>query len=310
MIENKNYKQIDVTVDSMKILSCIKRVHKVPNINTICSVLKGDKSNLIINLGFDKLSTFGIMKEYSKRYILNLINNLNKSGYIHYAGGNSFISLKKEAYDVLFNGKKVYYHEYFQNCWYHYDKVLFSLLKLAIANFSLKYGEDKEIPDYIIREICIQYPVNKGSLMKIRGINKEIISQYGNIILDNVWVYLRDNDIDIHKYHDINLRYNHSDKSTSFIISCNLYNDGMSIDEIVQIRNFSKNTILSHLLMGYQSGIVSNIDCLIHIQYKDEIVKAINEHISNGLKAVKEVLPEEVTYFDIRYFLYELGIKR
>lgn len=304
---NNDYKLIDVTVDSMKILSCIKRMGENYSASIICSVLKGIKSRKILDLKFDNLSTFGIMRGYSRRYILNLINNLQNKGYINYDGKYSIISLKREAYNILFNGEKIYYKEYFNEPYVYYDKTLFSLLKIVIDNISLKYGISSDILSYkTIKEICIQYPLNKTSLIKIKGISDEVVNKYGDIILDNIENYIRNNDVDIHKYHDINIKNGNKNKSDSFMISCNLYNDGMSIEEITNIRGFTKDTILTHLLMGYQSGIIDNLDNVVNIQYKDAIYEAIEKYSSEGLKAVKDALPEAVTYFDIRYFLYEL----
>jgi ATP-dependent DNA helicase RecQ len=107
-MNNNNYVQIDCTIESMKILSCIKRINEKYGINIICDILKGKTTSKIQEQKFDILPTFGTMKGYSRRYIIELIKNLNELGYINYEGKYSIVTLKKDAIKVLFNKEKVY----------------------------------------------------------------------------------------------------------------------------------------------------------------------------------------------------------
>jgi len=77
-----NIESEDITIDAQKILSCIKRVGERFGAQLVADVLKGSKSVKIKNLHFDKLSTYGIMSEYPKNTITNLIYFLITEGYI------------------------------------------------------------------------------------------------------------------------------------------------------------------------------------------------------------------------------------
>ena len=44
--------------------------------NLVTDVLKGSRSSKVMNMGFDKLSNYGILKEYSKDTIKELISYL------------------------------------------------------------------------------------------------------------------------------------------------------------------------------------------------------------------------------------------
>ena len=72
----------DITIDSQKILSCIKRVRERFGAGIITDILKGSNSSKIRSFGFTELSTFGIMKEYSKNTIKDLISFLIAENYI------------------------------------------------------------------------------------------------------------------------------------------------------------------------------------------------------------------------------------
>ena len=41
----------------------------------------------------------------------------------------------------------------------------------------------------------------------------------------------------------------------------------------------------------------------VHTEFKTEIEKAINDIGIEKLKPIKEALPEDVSYFDIRYYI-------
>lgn len=70
---NSEIEITDITTDSKKILSCIKRMNERFGAGLVTDVLKGSKSAKVKSFGFDSLSTYGIMSEYSKDTIRDLI---------------------------------------------------------------------------------------------------------------------------------------------------------------------------------------------------------------------------------------------
>ncbi len=79
---NSEIELTNITVDAQKILSCIKRMHERFGVALVCDVLKGAKSAKIKNMHFDKLSTYGVMKDYSKDTIKEIISFLISENYI------------------------------------------------------------------------------------------------------------------------------------------------------------------------------------------------------------------------------------
>ena len=97
----------DITVDSKKILSCIKRMNERFGSGLVTDVLKGSKSSKIKAMGFDNLSTYGIMSDYSKDTIKDLIYFLITEGYIECVGNKyPILVLNKSANEVLFKNKQ------------------------------------------------------------------------------------------------------------------------------------------------------------------------------------------------------------
>ena len=75
----------------------------------IAEVLRGSKNKKVLELGFDKLSTYGIIKQYTVKEIRDLINVLTAEEYLSLADGQfPVVHLKEKAVAVLKNQEKVY----------------------------------------------------------------------------------------------------------------------------------------------------------------------------------------------------------
>lgn len=76
---------LDVTVEAQKVLSCIFRLKqrgRGGGRSLIAAILCGGQTEQITNGGYDTLSTYGIMKEYTQSYVRELIDYLMQLGYI------------------------------------------------------------------------------------------------------------------------------------------------------------------------------------------------------------------------------------
>ena len=72
----------DSSIIAMKILSCIARVKGNFGIKHICSVLRGEKSEMISRYNHDELSTYALMKEYSEHDIRDWTYQLIRQGLL------------------------------------------------------------------------------------------------------------------------------------------------------------------------------------------------------------------------------------
>ena len=82
-----------------------------------------------------------------------------------------------------------------------------------------------------------------------------------------------------------------------------MFTSGKSMKEIANIRGLTVNTIENHLLYCFENGMPINLDSCVHTEYKDLIFDAIDKVGFEKLKPIKEILPDDVSYFDIKYFL-------
>jgi len=72
----------DATVDIQKVISCIYRLDQKFGINYVVSILRGLNNEKIRNYSHDKLSTYGIGKDYSEEQWFNIIRQMIHHGLI------------------------------------------------------------------------------------------------------------------------------------------------------------------------------------------------------------------------------------
>lgn len=369
----------DITVESKKILSCIKRMHERFGSGLVTDVLKGSHSAKVVSMGFDKLSTYGIMSEYSKVTIKDMISFLGTEGYIKTVGDKyPFLVLTPSANDVLFGDKHVFIKRKFEKLEDHtsssssssnsfgssssksnrpLDETLFSVLKDLRRDVAYKFNVPPFLvfADVSLKQMASDYPISVRSFLNISGVGRYKMERYGYIFLDAIREYVKDNNIDVY-WDNLNdtpddnvnvspddsvvltndggsngnaasgagitdipgVNPNHAVSGSNSVkkkkqpalgrestkkISYDLYMQGKSIDEIADIRKLTKQTIQGHLLDCYKDGMDIDIEKEIHTEYKDVIFDAIRKFGTERLKPLKEAVPEEVTYMDIRYYI-------
>lgn len=163
----------------------------------IVDVLRGSKNKKLLNLGFNELSTYGIMKEYSSDGLKEFINILIAHGYLEVNEEFSTVALNNLSYkvvkgeikvllkDVNIESNRVEINDLF-------DKL--SSLRREIAQ------EEKKAPymifgDGTLREMSIKYPIDKEEMLKISGVGEIKYERYGERFIEIIEEYVIDNNI-------------------------------------------------------------------------------------------------------------------
>ncbi len=302
----------DITLDAKKILSCIKRMNQRFGAGLVADVLKGSKSAKVKNFGFDQLSTYGIMHEYSKNTITELIYFLITEGYIKTIGNQyPTLALDKSADNILFHNEEVFIKRkiereiVFKNN-LNYDEDLFEILKCLRKEIA----DINQIPPFIVfadislKEMCTYYPICVEHMLKISGVGMKKLEKYGNVFIETIHKYVIKNNITpLEKISRQNSQTDNSSKENTNMISYALYKEGKNIDEIAKIRGLTRQTIESHLIKCYEIDLEIDLTKDVKLQFENDIFHAIDQFGLERLKTLKENLPSKVSYFDIRYFV-------
>ena len=319
---NSSVEFTDITIDSKKILSCVKRMHERFGAGMVTDVLKGSKSAKIKSLGFDSLSTYGIMSEYSKDTIRDIISFLVAEGYLKSVGDKyPVLVLTKDANDVLFSDKKVTIKKKIEKITkpekrsskddfesLPFDKELFELLK----DLRRKIADISHVPPFIIfsdvslKQMSTYYPTNVDSMLKISGVGNLKLEKYGNDFIKVIQEYMVSHDIkSVDFIPEINSK-TYAKKEDTKLVSYELYkNEGKSISEIAEIRGLKITTIENHLLDCYEKNMEISLEKYVNSNFKDDIYEAIANWNGEKLRDLKDMLPDSVSYFDIKYYIIE-----
>ena len=305
----------DITVDAMKILSCIKRLKEKYGSGVVTDVLKGSNTYKNQMLGFDKLSTFGIMSEYSKNTIKDLIYFLITEGYIETFGDKyPVLRLTPSASKVLFESEKVTIKRKIEKSIEAqidevYDAKLFEILKALRKRIS----EETHVPPFIVfsdtslKQMATYFPTSEEQMLKISGVGYSKFDKYGNRFLETIRPYVSENNITPKEIPIETPKKKSSVESSPKVntaeISYNLFKQGKSIKEIAEERGFVTTTIETHLLKYFENGENIDLSKYIHSNYEQDIYNAIDTYGAEKLRVLKDALPEGVSYFDIKYFL-------
>lgn len=322
-----NREIVDITIEAQKIFSCVARMNQRFGTSLVALVLKGSKNKKVMEQRFDELSTYGIMREYSEKEIKNMINVLIAEGYLSLTESEfPVVRLTQRALGVLRGNERVFNKIQKKVEKKRADNSLFQLLKTLRKTIS----EREKVPPYIIfpdntlREISEYLPIDKASLLKIKGVGETKLQRYGDEFLEVINKYVDENHIEvtssIQEFHEEEMlkegtkEKNNKDiqnecveeKIPSHIISFRMYKEYKSLNKIAEERNLKITTVQDHIIKCFLEGLEVNLDEFIPEKYKNLIYETIKNIGAEKLRPIKEALPDEVDYMAIKAALCKL----
>lgn len=198
---NANSKEIDITVDAQKIMSCIIRAGERFGMLTIIDILRGSKNEKIRNSHLDTLTTYGIMETVPKEYIRQVIEFLLVQSYIQATtDGYQVLKIQPKAYAIL-RGQQSLHMRVLQQpdnmessvptSYVEIDEELFQQLKALRA----KIAKVQSVPAFVIftdaalRDMCIKLPQNLKSFLEVNGVGQTKANRYGERFIKLIQTY-------------------------------------------------------------------------------------------------------------------------
>ena len=195
---------IDKTLDAQKVISCVYRMKKSYGLTMIVDVLRGSKNKKVLELGFNKLSTYGIMKDYTNEGLKAFINTLVSHGFLEVKenlgsrGSFPTISLNSQSSKVLKGEIKVQFKEVKIAKEVRNKNELFGILSDLRKTIAVK---EKIAPymvfgDSTLLSMANTYPTDEDELLNISGVGQIKYEKYGQDFISVIEQYMVDNKID------------------------------------------------------------------------------------------------------------------
>ncbi|MBZ0200478.1 MAG: DNA helicase RecQ [Ignavibacteriaceae bacterium] len=300
----------DITVAAQKFFSAVKRTGEIFGAGYVIDVLAGSENEKILRNGHQKLSVYGVGKEYTKVQWKQIFTQLLNKKYITRDVEFGSLKLAASASDVLFNNEKVFGRAEAKvrssakrlMIKEDYNEELFEMLRQKRRQIA----ESRNIPPYVVFsdrtliEMAKEFPNDEFQLSKISGIGEKKIKTYGAIFLSIIKRYSDRTNITSNKP-PVKTKISGAKR---YIEVAEAFNKNNSIAAIAQNMNVKKETIIKHLYDYVQKKNKLNPQLLLsEIELKKEIQENIfAEFRSEGvgsLSVVKEKFGEEVTYDDL-----------
>lgn len=296
--------RFDATLLAKKALSACIRLKEQVQIPILIDVLRGNKTALIAEKGYDEIKTFGSAANVSyhewKDYLQQMIN----LGVFEIAYNDDFV-LKRGTLSP-----HVLYEDYtVELALPEFDfsqkdeqprtktEMLYEELFEKLRILRQEVATEQDIPvkevfnDYTLSELAKGRPTTLASLEMISGVTEKKAGDFGRSFLKLIREFL------IEQYHN-----GETIKGALYLITYKFYEQNLSPEEIAKEQNLPTDDIYEHLVQLYELGHEVELLKFISRQELDKILAALR------LKGNEVKLADIVTHFEGEYDSFKLKI--
>ena len=176
---------VDITTDTQKVLSCVKRMGEKFGKALVAKVLTGSNDQKIKQWSFEQLPTYGLMKEYSQKEVSGLIDYLTAEHYLVPSEGQyPLLTVSEQGISVLL-GKQEVYRKQAPVKQLVADDALFEEMR----SLRSQLAQEKNLPPYVIfsdktlMELAEKQPQTSLEFLQIKGVGKSKLDNYGEQFL-------------------------------------------------------------------------------------------------------------------------------
>lgn len=182
---------VEVTTQAQMVLSCLKRMGENYGKQMLMKVLAGSKEQKLRALGFERLSTYGLMKNQSQKETMQLIEYLISNGYLLTVNGEyPILKVTERGIQVLKGQEAVYRKEpkKVQQLSDEETDTLFEVLRELRTDLASEAG----VPPYVVfsdstlKEMSRIRPSSRLEMLQIKGVGQSKLDKYGEAFLSRI----------------------------------------------------------------------------------------------------------------------------
>jgi ATP-dependent DNA helicase RecQ len=290
----------DWTIEAQKFLSCVARCRERFGMMHIIEVLRGSTKKKIEDYGHHLLSTYGIGKDRSIDEWKMLGRSLLHQGLLDESNdGYRILKLNKRSWEILRKQRSV---EIAVNNKltskqaedYNPKALEIEMLMERLRDLRKYIADANGVAPYVVfadsslRLMAQIQPKTLKEFANISGVGTHKLEQYGESFVSEIRAFCEEQKLPTPL------------PSHSQMTTLQLYQQGLSVEEMAQTRGLAVNTIYTHLseLIELQQPI--DIKEFVPPVKQNMIIKAIQQLGANALKPLKESLGEDFSYEEIK----------
>lgn len=310
----------DAMTLSRKILSGIVRTEQRYGAAYVAGTLVGDADDRARQRGHDRLSTFGLLKEYPKKTVRGWIDQLVGQGYLARSDGDLPTLQLTETGRSLLKGegspkllapeeprsKKKKRAATVVDDWEGVDRDLYERLKQMCT----KLAREKGVSTYIIfgdttlRDLARQRPSTSELLLDVKGIGEKKRKALGDIVLAEIAAYCEETGVSRDAAPERAPRRAspppRKGPTEGALAAYPYFRQGLPIADIAELLGRADSTVEKYLMTWIAAEKVSDPSPWVAQETAARIREAVAEVGDGYLKPIREYLGEDVSYEAIR----------
>ncbi len=190
---------IDATVDAQKILSCVARVGQRFGVGHVVDVLAGARTERVLSLGHDRLSTAGLMQDVPRKHLTSMVYELIDQELLERTPGDRpILTLNDASLEVLRGARTVQLPRrdskharktaFDTKSWEGVDRDLFERLREMRRDIA----RERAVPAYVIlsdatlRDLARRRPASIVELQDVYGIGERKQTDFGAQLVEAI----------------------------------------------------------------------------------------------------------------------------
>ena len=301
----------DGTLAAQKFLSCVYRVRERSGfdfgINQVVEVLTGADTDAVRKWQHEKVSTYGIGKEYNRNQWKVIGRELIRLGYLRQVAEKfSVLQLTDEGRAMLKQRqpvmlmKPVTAAEPAQRrageiaC----DEALFERLR----QLRKKLADERSVPSYIIfsdvalRQMARFYPGDEREFARISGVGKEFLGEIAAHVQTSPRQIFADDSF-------VAPGPRRSSLGDTARETLKRFQAGETVEQIARQRGLSTGTINGHLALAMEAGEPIDLNQFLNAEEQKEIAAAFAKTGFQGLSGAYQLLGGRFDYGRLRLFV-------
>lgn len=182
----------DVTKEVQMVLSCVVRMGQRFGKTMTAQVLTGSENKKVIDFGFTKLSTYGILKGKTLKEVSGLMEFMIAEGFLSVKHGSlPTIYVSDVGKEVLLGNKVVVRKGVTVTKQIAKNDPLFERLRILRK----KIADEAGVPPFVIfsdktlQQMCAERPQTEEQLLEIHGVGANKREKYGQAFLEEIYNY-------------------------------------------------------------------------------------------------------------------------
>ncbi|MCC3434687.1 MULTISPECIES: DNA helicase RecQ [unclassified Microcoleus] len=303
----------DWTLEAMKFLSCIARCQEKFGMNHIIDVVRGSKSQKILQYQHNQLSTYGIGKDRTADEWKKLSRSLINQGFLdEKTDGFPILKLNEKSWEIMKRQRTV---EIAIEAPREVQARTRSLAVEVEGLFSIlrslrkQIADEQFVPPYVVfadrslRDMAEKRPQNLTEFEEVYGVGSNKRDKYGKVFLEAIHTFCKEQGLPIGTASSAaaNLPTLANVPSYSQMQTWELYRQNLTVQAIANARGMSPTTIAGHLVELMDMGREVDINLLVESESQQAIVQAIEVVGDERLRVIYEYLQERYTFEEIKF---------